>query len=45
MFQTLENAKCFKHLKMQVHCDATIAFPLLVAATFARKVHGTKSTN
>ncbi|XP_020402950.1 deoxyhypusine synthase 2 isoform X1 [Zea mays] len=30
---------------VKVHCDATIAFPLLVAATFARKVHGTKSTN
>lgn len=22
---------------MQVHCDATIAFPLLVAETFAKK--------
>ncbi|KAJ1270612.1 hypothetical protein BS78_06G065800 [Paspalum vaginatum] len=30
---------------VKVHCDATIAFPLLVAATFARKVHGSKSTN
>nr|AYW00893.1 homospermidine synthase [Sorghum bicolor] len=30
---------------IKVHCDATIAFPLLVAATFARKVHGTKSAN
>nr|AYW00890.1 homospermidine synthase [Saccharum officinarum] len=30
---------------VKVHCDATIAFPLLVAATFAHKVHGTKSTN
>ncbi|OEL27558.1 Deoxyhypusine synthase [Dichanthelium oligosanthes] len=25
---------------VKVHCDATIAFPLLVAATFAPKVHG-----
>nr|AYW00870.1 homospermidine synthase [Lolium arundinaceum] len=25
---------------VKVHCDATIAFPLLVAATFARKFHG-----
>uniref|UniRef100_A0A0E0ESB2 Deoxyhypusine synthase n=1 Tax=Oryza meridionalis TaxID=40149 RepID=A0A0E0ESB2_9ORYZ len=25
---------------VKVHCDATIAFPLLVAATFARKLHG-----
>lgn len=24
---------------MQVHCDATIAFPLLVAETFARRVN------
>uniref|UniRef100_A0A0E0M1C1 Deoxyhypusine synthase n=1 Tax=Oryza punctata TaxID=4537 RepID=A0A0E0M1C1_ORYPU len=24
---------------VKVHCDATIAFPLLVAATFARKLH------
>jgi len=30
---------------VKVHCDASIAFPLLVAATFARKVHGSKSTN
>ncbi|KAL6885939.1 hypothetical protein ACP4OV_010200 [Aristida adscensionis] len=30
---------------VKVHCDATIAFPLLVAATFARKVHGSKSSN
>jgi len=29
---------------VKVHCDASIAFPLLVAATFARKVHGSKST-
>ncbi|KAF8656750.1 hypothetical protein HU200_060497 [Digitaria exilis] len=27
---------------VKVHCDATIAFPLLVAATFAHKVHGYK---
>uniref|UniRef100_A0A0E0IPT1 Deoxyhypusine synthase n=1 Tax=Oryza nivara TaxID=4536 RepID=A0A0E0IPT1_ORYNI len=25
---------------VKVHCDATIAFPLIVAATFARKFHG-----
>ncbi|XP_020196793.1 deoxyhypusine synthase [Aegilops tauschii subsp. strangulata] len=25
---------------VKVHCDATIAFPLLVAATFAHKFHG-----
>ncbi|KAL5217897.1 hypothetical protein ABZP36_018581 [Zizania latifolia] len=30
---------------VKVHCDATIAFPLLVAATFARKFHGTKQTD
>ncbi|KAG8062528.1 hypothetical protein GUJ93_ZPchr0003g18458 [Zizania palustris] len=30
---------------VKVHCDATIAFPLLVAATFARKLHGTKQTD
>uniref|UniRef100_A0A0D9VYT0 Deoxyhypusine synthase n=1 Tax=Leersia perrieri TaxID=77586 RepID=A0A0D9VYT0_9ORYZ len=30
---------------VKVHCDATIAFPLLVAATFARKFHGAKETN
>lgn len=30
---------------MQVHCDATIAFPLIVAATFARKFHGAKQAN
>uniref|UniRef100_A0A0E0QRI1 Deoxyhypusine synthase n=2 Tax=Oryza TaxID=4527 RepID=A0A0E0QRI1_ORYRU len=29
---------------VKVHCDATIAFPLLVAATFARKLHDTKQT-
>ncbi|XP_006661240.1 deoxyhypusine synthase-like isoform X2 [Oryza brachyantha] len=28
---------------VKVHCDATIAFPLLVAATFARKLHGAKT--
>jgi len=33
---------CLKIWKMQVHCDASIAFPLVVAATFARKVHGSK---
>uniref|UniRef100_A0A804P876 Deoxyhypusine synthase n=1 Tax=Zea mays TaxID=4577 RepID=A0A804P876_MAIZE len=27
---------------VKVHCDASIAFPLLVAATFARKVHNSK---
>ncbi|GJM93476.1 hypothetical protein PR202_ga10035 [Eleusine coracana subsp. coracana] len=27
---------------VKVHCDASIAFPLLVAATFAPKVHGSK---
>uniref|UniRef100_A0A0E0IPT0 Deoxyhypusine synthase n=1 Tax=Oryza nivara TaxID=4536 RepID=A0A0E0IPT0_ORYNI len=27
---------------VKVHCDATIAFPLIVAATFARKFHGAK---
>lgn len=30
---------------MQVHCDATIAFPLIVAATFARKFHSAKQAN
>ncbi|KAM0929684.1 hypothetical protein ACQ4PT_001689 [Festuca glaucescens] len=30
---------------VKVHCDATIAFPLLVAATFARRFHGTNPTN
>ncbi|KAF0911417.1 hypothetical protein E2562_008294 [Oryza meyeriana var. granulata] len=30
---------------VKVHCDATIAFPLLVAATFARKIHGAKQTH
>uniref|UniRef100_A0A0D9XDT9 Deoxyhypusine synthase n=1 Tax=Leersia perrieri TaxID=77586 RepID=A0A0D9XDT9_9ORYZ len=29
---------------VKVHCDATIAFPLLVAATFTRKLHGAKQT-
>ena len=35
----------FENLEMQVHCDASIAFPLVVAATFARKVHSSKWTN
>uniref|UniRef100_A0A0D3FNU9 Deoxyhypusine synthase n=1 Tax=Oryza barthii TaxID=65489 RepID=A0A0D3FNU9_9ORYZ len=30
---------------VKVHCDATIAFPLIVAATFARKFHGAKQAN
>ncbi|CAN6309419.1 unnamed protein product [Urochloa humidicola] len=30
---------------VKVHCDASIAFPLIVSATFARKVHASKSTN
>nr|XP_051178456.1 deoxyhypusine synthase-like isoform X3 [Lolium perenne] len=30
---------------VKVHCDATIAFPLLVAATFARRFHDTNPTN
>ncbi|VAH71597.1 unnamed protein product [Triticum turgidum subsp. durum] len=30
---------------VKVHCDATIAFPLLVAATFARRPHSANSTN
>nr|CAB3484300.1 unnamed protein product [Digitaria exilis] len=39
------SAKTVKVYIPCVHCDATIAFPLLVAATFAHKVHGYKSTN
>lgn len=40
---TLNNLiRCLKIWKMQVHCDASIAFPLVVAATFARKVRGFK---
>jgi hypothetical protein len=35
----------YQLLEMQVHCDATIAFPLLVAATFARRFRGTIPTN
>ena len=35
----------YQLLVMQVHCDATIAFPLLVASTFARRFHGTNPTN
>ncbi|KAF7020523.1 hypothetical protein CFC21_033607 [Triticum aestivum] len=30
---------------VKVHCDATIAFPLLVAATFARRSRSANSTN
>ena len=39
---TQQSNLLFENLEMQVHCDASIAFPLVVAATFARKVHGSK---